>query len=30
MLEESGLHLVNAEDMGDGARKVVALARAAA
>jgi succinyl-CoA synthetase beta subunit len=27
MLEESGLHLVNADDMGDGARKVVALAR---
>ena len=30
MLVESGLHLTNAEDMGDGARKAVALARAAA
>jgi succinyl-CoA synthetase beta subunit len=30
MLEESGLHLINADDMGDGARKVVALARGAA
>ena len=27
MLAESGLHLINADDMGDGARKVVALAR---
>jgi succinyl-CoA synthetase beta subunit len=27
MLAESGLHLTNAEDMGDGARKAVALAR---
>jgi succinyl-CoA synthetase beta subunit len=27
MLAESGLHLINAEDMGDGARKAVALAR---
>jgi succinyl-CoA synthetase beta subunit len=30
MLAESGLHLTNAEDMGDGARKAVALARAGA
>jgi succinyl-CoA synthetase beta subunit len=30
MLAESGLHLINADDMGDGARKVVALARGAA
>ena len=30
MLAESGLQLTNAEDMGDGARKAVALARAAA
>jgi succinyl-CoA synthetase beta subunit len=30
MLAESGLHLTNADDMGDGARKVVALARGAA
>jgi hypothetical protein len=29
MLAESGLALVMAEDMGDGARKVVALARSA-
>ncbi len=27
MLAESGLHLTNADDMGDGARKAVALAR---
>ena len=27
MLAESGLHLTNAKDMGDGARKAVALAR---
>src|SRR5712691_5322756 len=30
MLAESGLHLTNADDMGDGARKAVALARGAA
>jgi succinyl-CoA synthetase beta subunit len=30
MLVESGLHLINADDMGDGARKAVALARGAA
>jgi succinyl-CoA synthetase beta subunit len=30
MLSESGLHLTNAEDMGDGARKAVALARGSA
>jgi succinyl-CoA synthetase beta subunit len=30
MLAESGLRLTNAEDMGDGARKAVALARGAA
>jgi succinyl-CoA synthetase beta subunit len=30
MLSESGLHLTNAEDMDDGARKAVALARSAA
>ena len=30
MLAESGLHLTNADDMGDGARKVVALARGGA
>jgi succinyl-CoA synthetase beta subunit len=30
MLAESGLALTNADDMGDGARKVVALARGAA
>jgi succinyl-CoA synthetase beta subunit len=30
MLAESGLHLTNAEDMGDGARKAVALARGSA
>jgi len=30
MLAESGLHLTNADDMGDGARKVVALAKSAA
>ena len=30
MLAESGLHLTNAEDMGDGAQKAVALARGAA
>jgi succinyl-CoA synthetase beta subunit len=30
MLAESGLPLTNAEDMGDGARKAVALARSAA
>ena len=30
MLAESGLPLTNAEDMGDGAAKVVALARQAA
>jgi succinyl-CoA synthetase beta subunit len=29
MLAESGLHLTNADDMGDGARKAVALARSA-
>ena len=28
MLAESGLHLTNADDMGDGARKAVALAKA--
>ena len=30
MLAESGLHLTNADDMGDGARKAVALARGSA
>src|SRR5712692_7770818 len=30
MLAESGLHLTNADDMGDGARKAVALARTSA
>jgi succinyl-CoA synthetase beta subunit len=30
MLAESGLHLTSAEDMGDGARKAVALARSSA
>jgi len=30
MLAESGLHLTTADDMGDGARKAVALARGAA
>ena len=30
LLAESGLHLTNAEDMGDGARKAVALARGSA
>jgi succinyl-CoA synthetase beta subunit len=30
MLAESGLHLTNAEDMGDGARKAVTLAKGAA
>ncbi|MGH7423310.1 MAG: succinate--CoA ligase subunit beta, partial [Candidatus Methylomirabilales bacterium] len=29
MLAESGLSLITAEDMADGARKAVALARAA-
>jgi len=27
MLAESGLHLTNADDMGDGAKQAVALAR---